>query len=510
MSELYYDSVWNTVCTKLQRKRSIKACELSKFYGKNNRRKVEEELEAGVYRFSPPRVATIPKDNGGTREILILSDYDRIVMSFVATLYYERYEQCFSDKCFSYRQGIGVANAVRDVQKYLGGRKCIKVDLSKYFDSVPRGVILSVLDILSFNDGITTVLKEFYSDDRVVVDGECIERFKSLCQGCAFSSILANLVLVDVDDVVAQQCEYYARYSDDILIIDSNPERALGTLVQQLQALGLSINLKKLEYSEGTVEFLGARITRDAISLSENRRKKIKSKIKGIAKRYGRKGDRKAQERVVIKLKQYLLRVVDGYSVLGNVCSIVTDESDVVWLNSICRQEIRKAYSGVYNTVTNRNKTSESMLHDLGWCDLQYFWRLYRLNRNAFLTACNYFTQSMPKQEAEPIGFEDAVGLLGSDQINFYFRAGKFCADGKWYCPKEKIALDREAVSGLSIEYYQGGSIFVYEQGIGGMLSIRKAEMDYRELAMRVLFSVDEGCAFVQLKDTSIPSVMLV
>lgn len=509
MNEVYYDSVWNSVCSRLRSKGSVKVCELSKFYGKKNRRKVEKELRDGAYRFAPPRVATIPKDGGGTREILILSDYDRIVMSFLATLYYQRYEQCFSDRCFSYRSGVSVGYTVREVQKHLAGKKCIKIDLSKYFDSVPRDVILEVLDILSFSDGITRVLKEFYSDDRVVVNGEIAERYKSLCQGCAFSSILANLVLTDVDEVMKDCCDYYARYSDDILIIDDNPECALDILVGRLQALGLSINPKKLKYCGDTVEFLGARVGVDGIGLSENRRKKIKSKIKGIAKKYGCEGDRKAQKRVVTAINHYLLEGTDGYSVLRNVCSIVTDDSDIVWLNGVCRQEIRRAYSGIYNSVTNRNKTPESILHGLGWCDLQYFWRLYQLDRKAFLTACSYFTQAMPKYEAENVTFNEAMELLGADRMTFYFRANKFCADGKWFCPGEKVVFDKEAAESLSIRYWQGSSVFAYEQCISGMAKATQAERDYRELAMRVLFSGESKCAFVSVGDTSIPAVAL-
>ena len=439
LSDEFLDGIWARVVEKALDKGSISKSVIARYYGKFKRFEVEQRLANGTYEFAPPVKKYVPKDDGGKRAIFILSDEDRINMAFITQIYYEMYSSSMSDRCFAYRTGISVGKTVREVQQRLAGKCVIKIDLSKYFDSVPEDVIIELLDAMSFNDGLTEVLKRFYSDNRIIENGVIVQHFKSLCQGCAFSSILANLILVDVDKSMQECTDYYARYSDDILLIADDVDEPFRRLKEALAKYDLSINEKKFWQGYEEVDFLGCHITPDKITLSKHRRQKIKNHINSIVKKFGNVKDRKVQETVTSRIKEYLLLDEDGYSLFQNILATVDGPEDVRWLNDLARHAIRYAYTGKHNTTKCLRDTSEQKLHDIGWCDLQYLERLYRLDRRAFITACRYVIRlrSSPEDEkkyTDTLNLDELHKLLESyGQANYCFQDKTVKVKGRFY-----------------------------------------------------------------------------
>jgi hypothetical protein len=90
-------------------------------------------------------------------------------------------------------------------------------------------------------------------------------------QGLAISNILANIYLNEFDEKISQQCEYYYRYVDDILLVcNENKSRDLYTKIKNdLQRIGLSLNSEKTKTLEihKTFDFLGYKIGKHSLSI---------------------------------------------------------------------------------------------------------------------------------------------------------------------------------------------------------------------------------------------------
>ena len=81
------------------------------------------------------------------------------------------------------------------------------------------------------------------------VDGNLVEHYGSLKQGCAVASFLANYVLRDIDAKLSKLDILYCRYSDDILMVGDDADKALRLLSEMLAVKGLKLNPKKLNPS---------------------------------------------------------------------------------------------------------------------------------------------------------------------------------------------------------------------------------------------------------------------
>jgi len=136
-------------------------------------------------------------------------------------------------------------------KQYGDNFRAYKLDLSKYFDSVPRKYIDEVLDKLEIRFGKSSVLdllRQYYHNDTIIdINKNEITKFTSLRQGCAFAAFLADSVLKDMDDDLSQMPIFYCRYSDDILIMgkDTEVEEGLSKIRAHLNEKELVLNSKK-------------------------------------------------------------------------------------------------------------------------------------------------------------------------------------------------------------------------------------------------------------------------
>ena len=257
-----------------------------------------ERIVNGQYEIAPPHIARIPKDVPGEyREVYVNEDVDRIVLTLINDCICKLFSELIHKQCKSYQKGIGCQEVVQTITKEISKLNIIKsdnfigykADLSKYFDSVRIEIIDDVFDTfekkLGFEVGtepVINVLRKYYHNDLVFdIDGNLIEHYGSLKQGCAVAAALANIVLFDVDDTLSKMNIIYYRYSDDIVMIGEDAEKAKETLEIMLQKYGLKLNPKKVEalYSDKWFKFLGFNIKGNSITLSKNRVKKFQKEI---------------------------------------------------------------------------------------------------------------------------------------------------------------------------------------------------------------------------------------
>lgn len=294
-------------------------------------------VRRGHYRIAPPHMQKIPKDNGEFRTVYINEDLDRIILSLINNILFDLCPDWISYHCTSYQKGIGTGKVVRRVSEWIQEGKSdivgCKTDLSKYFDSVPIREIDRIFDKLKDRFGespiIETLQAYYYQDLCFDEQGNLIEHYQSLKQGCATASFFADVLLYEVDEQMAR-IGNYVRYSDDMLFICPQWKRQLRYLKKALGEMGLTLNPKKVEYirKDRWVKFLGFSLKGDQISLSKNR---LKSFQKEIQKRTAKGSPRKCLNSV----NRYLYKGItkEGYCWATSVLSVINSEQDISELN---------------------------------------------------------------------------------------------------------------------------------------------------------------------------------
>lgn len=299
------------------------------------------------YEIAPPHQAQIPKDNGDMRIVYVNENVDRIFLSIVNNLFFEMFPEFVHPSCKSYQSGIGCGKIVQEVSRHMVKVKTVEVgfkaDLTKYFDTVPIRYIDKIFDRMEQKVGkskIIDIVRKYYHTDLCFdYNGELIEHYQSLKQGCAVASFLADAVLYKIDKVMSMLPGYYVRYSDDLLYVGSEWGAAFPTLKAMLSDMEMTLNPKKVEqvYKNKWVKFLGFSIKGDMITLSKNR---VKSFQKEIETRTIKQRNITAK-RALNQVNNYLYKGDGTYSWATSVLPIINVEKDIETLNTFVMDAIR-------------------------------------------------------------------------------------------------------------------------------------------------------------------------
>lgn len=329
--------------------KDINKAELISLTSPATRAYLYQQIKDGKYKILPPHQALIPKDNGEFRTVYVNENLDRILLSIFNDMMFELCHDMIHKSCKSYQSGIGCGMVVKEVAS-LGLKSKrkdfgIKSDLSKYFDRCKIEVIDEQFDKLEKKLGkskIIDVVRAYYHQDLCFdTDGNLIEQYQSLKQGCAFASFLADSILYDIDERMTKMCKYYVRYSDDCLLLDEHWEQCKDEFEKMLNTKGLELNPKKVEvlYKNKAFKFLGFSINGSQISLSKSRIKKFQKDIEARTI--------KSKKKNVIKDVCNFLYYGDGqFSWATSVLPIINIEEDIKTLNTFVMDCIRAVSTG--------------------------------------------------------------------------------------------------------------------------------------------------------------------
>lgn len=304
------------------------------------------------YEIAPPHQAAIPKDNGDIRIVYVNENVDRIFLSIVNNLFFELFPEFVHKSCKSYQTGIGCGKIVQEVSRQVvhTNRREVgfKADLTKYFDSVPLRCIDEIFDRMEQKIGkskIIDIVRKYYHTDLCFdINGNLIEHYQSLKQGCSVASFLADAVLYKIDFILSSLPGYYVRYSDDLLVISDNWEQSFFTLRSMLTDLELTLNPKKVEtvYKDRWVKFLGFNIKGNQITLSKTRVKSFQKEIEARTI----KQRNISMARALNQVQSYLYKGDGKYSWATSVLPIINVQKDIDTLNNFVMDAIRACATG--------------------------------------------------------------------------------------------------------------------------------------------------------------------
>lgn len=333
--------------------KDIRKSELIKLTEESTRIRMAEAMLSGKYQITPPHTAQIPKDNGEFRTVYVNEPIDRIILSIANDLLFDLMPEMIHPACKSYQTGIGCGKVVLEVSHTIVGMKSNshvgwKSDLSKYFDSVPIQFIDAAFDKVEAKHGhssLIDVLRKYYHCGLYFDENnELHEKYQSLKQGCAVASWLANVLLYDLDNELSQMDGFYVRYSDDMLFVGPDYEKAMIVLQKRLAEMSMKLNPKKVEYLtvDRWFKFLGFSIKGSMISLSPTRLKTFQKEIESrtIKKRGITLTD------AVRHVNQFLYKGNGEYSWATQILPVCNVRTDINELNKFVMDCLRAVETG--------------------------------------------------------------------------------------------------------------------------------------------------------------------
>jgi retron-type reverse transcriptase len=256
------------------------------------------DLKSGIYKHGPYKGFWIhdPK----LRRIHKATVRDRVLHHAIFNVLNPIFEPTFIPDSFSCRVGKGTHKGMEKVVEMTRSvsqnstRRCyaLKCDIRKFFDSVNHNVLLGILEKRIRDEKVMKLMREiiesFETNKRNLFDR------RGVPIGNLTSQIFANIYMNEFDQFVKHELKikYYARYTDDFIII-STDKTYLKNLIPAIQdfletKLCLELHPKKVHITKHIrgVDFLGYVILPEHIKLRTKTKQRIFRKLKENVNRY--------------------------------------------------------------------------------------------------------------------------------------------------------------------------------------------------------------------------------
>ena len=192
-----------------------------------------------------------------------------------------------------HRSAFYVQDSMRKAKRRWGDYYIIKTDVSKYFDSIDKEILIKILEKKIKDEKLMWLIKEIiYAQPRK----------KGIEIGNYTSQIFANIYLNEVDQFIKHKLKvkYYARYLDDSVMMVQTKQEAKEVLRQVEEFLDKNLKLKlndKTQIFKGKqgVNFCGYKINEYRLKLRDKGKRRLKNKVKKLEMKV-KKGEMTSKE----------------------------------------------------------------------------------------------------------------------------------------------------------------------------------------------------------------------
>lgn len=409
---LYDSSYWNSTFAKLINKNTIsdkEKEELSAYYNVG-RENLISDLINGDYKWSIPKKVELRK-SGTTKKrvVYIYNIKDRLVLGMLYQVFSEYFKELVSDSCYSYKKGFNTLKPVNIIRKQNFGniRYGVKVDIHAYFNNINNTRLYEMLSEL-FPDicGIKYSLERLLCTNICEYRGKIISEYKGVIPGTPLASFFANYCLRECDFYFDNKDCIYARYSDDIIVLEDNKEeldKDIEKIKEYLTKYGLELNDKKYEYFEpgDVITFLGLKIEANGtIDISDHSKQKIKKQIH----RWCRKGrisierDNQQFKNVATKINSRLnnknfkcyIRNEGTFGWCHYAFRYINTDKTLKEIDAYTKDTLRAMKTGKHNKA-NFKAITEEEFKEINWVSLVQLFHLYKKDFDYYCEVIDLF-----------------------------------------------------------------------------------------------------------------------
>lgn len=174
---------------------------------------------------------------------------------------------------------MGMKTVKKWMKDYKYTKYCLKMDIRKYFDSVPHDIIVKKLSEIIHDEKFLAVVIEIIN----VTD-------KGLPLGFYTSQWFANWYLTPLDHYIKQElkAKYYVRYMDDMVVFGANKRKLhqmrieIDRYLHEELGLELKDNWQVFPTKHRNLDFIGFRFFRNRITLRKSILQKARRKARRI------------------------------------------------------------------------------------------------------------------------------------------------------------------------------------------------------------------------------------
>jgi RNA-directed DNA polymerase len=255
--------------------------------------KLSRHLKEGTYVPLPIWRTWIPKPDKGKRPLGIPAVCDRVVQTALRYVLEPIFERMFCEHSYGFRPSRGAKDALRRVDQFLkrGYRYVIDVDLKSYFDTIPHGRLMELVEE-RIADGRILALLRAYLKQGILEGMRSWTPTRGTPQGAVISPLLANIYLHSLDRLMEEAGFEMTRYADDFIVqcrTAEEAQRAMEMIRQWVDEAGLTLHPEKTRVVDmtkpGGFDFLGYHFERGKKYPRKSSLKKFKDTIRRKTKR---------------------------------------------------------------------------------------------------------------------------------------------------------------------------------------------------------------------------------